>query len=1280
MTGEPTLLHGFFERSAREHPHRVAVEVPPGTGRPERRTRTYAELSARACAIAARLREHVRGETLVPILLPRDTPDLWAAQLGVLMSGAAFVCIDPAFPDGHAREILADAGAPMLLTDAKGATRGLGDAIDVATIPPTPPPHARPPEPPPFPRPLSLAYVIYTSGTTGAPKGVMIEHRSIANLVGDDLERFALGPGDRVAQGSSAAYDSSIEETWLAFAAGATLVVLDDETARLGPDLPSWLRRERITVFCPPPTQLRAMGPAAELPGVRLLYVGGEALPADLADRWARGRRLENGYGPTECTVTATRATVRAGEPVAIGRPVRGISAWILDEALREVPDGGTGELCLGGIGLARGYRNRPELTAERFPVHQELGRIYRTGDLARRGPDGELYCLGRIDAQVKVRGYRIELEAVEAKLLSCPGVREAAAAVQGSALVAFVVGTPPRLEALRETLPAYMVPSRIGVLDRLPTTTGGKLDRARLPNLDGGGGGTAPRNEIERRIAAAFELVLGRAVSVLDDFFEDLGGDSLAAAEVVTALRGDERTAGIAVRDLYEARTVEALANLSREATQGGSRLRQGSGGQAGGRRSAPPGAAAAVQCVVLLAGLLAGSAIAYALVFLLLPRVVEATGVPGLLLLLPLLGPLGALAYAPFALLLAVVAKKLLIGTYRPLRAPAFGSFFVRNWIVQRAAALVPWGLLEETVFLNAALRALGARIGRRVHIDRGVNLQAGGWDLLSIGDDATVCRDASLRLVDLDGGEIVVAPVEIGAGATVDIRAGVGGGAGLGSEAYLTPLSWLPPGTRVPDGERFDGNPAAPAGAAPGAPSLPDARISPLLHGALLLLARTGAGIATLLPPLVLLAWLARDTEDLFAWLGSEKFFLGVAAAAPLALLTQALALRLLGRVRPGSIGRWSAPHVRVAIKCAAVESAGRWLAGSLLWPVWLRIAGMRIGRKCEISTVMGPVPELLSIGDESFFADGIYLAGPGVHRGVVTLSETRLGKSTFLGNHVVVPAGQVLPDRLFVGVCTTTDPALARPGSAWFGHPPFELPRREPVVDRRLTHDPSPVRFATRLFFELARFLIPVPMALLFAGWCRGVEAGGALATPLATLATGGAACLFVLALKWALLGRVRKGEHAFWSCWCARWDFLYMAWEFLARPALAALEGTLLLPWYLRAMGSRIGRRVVLGSGFAQVVDPDMLDLGNDATVHALFQAHTFEDRMLKIGPVRVRAGATVGSGAVLLYGADVGEGARVAPQSVVMKGERLLPGRAYSGSPAHPMRPPSDAR
>ena len=191
----------------------------------------------------------------------------------------------------------------------------------------------------------------------------MIEHRSIVNLVSSDLAELRLTPEDRVSQNSSAVYDSSVEEIWMAFAAGATLVVVDDAAARLGPDLVPWLRHERITAFSPTPTLLRSTGcqrPDVELPEMALIYTGGEAIPQDLADRWSKGRRMVNGYGPTECSVVATRAEIRAGEPVAIGRPVEGLEAWVLDDALEEVAGGEWGELCVSGAGLARGYLHRP--------------------------------------------------------------------------------------------------------------------------------------------------------------------------------------------------------------------------------------------------------------------------------------------------------------------------------------------------------------------------------------------------------------------------------------------------------------------------------------------------------------------------------------------------------------------------------------------------------------------------------------------------------------------------------------------------------------------------------------------------------------------------------------------------------------------------------------------------------------------------------------------------------------------------------------------------------
>jgi non-ribosomal peptide synthetase-like protein len=255
----------------------------------------------------------------------------------------------------------------------------------------------------------------------------------------------------------------------------------------------------------------------------------------------------------------------------------------------------------------------------------------------------------------------------------------------------------------------------------------------------------------------------------------------------------------------------------------------------------------------------------------------------------------------------------------------------------------------------------------------------------------------------------------------------------------------------------------------------------------------------------------------------------------------------------------------------------------------------------------------------------------------------------------------------------------------PGSAWFGHPSFLLSRPRSGADVGLTHAPSTVRRANRWFWELGKVAFPamtaaVSVAMALA-WLRAsaVWSPPAMAwivTPAIGLSGPFVLAVVVLALKWGLLGRVRPGEHGLWSCWCSRWDYFYVGWDRLARPFLSRFEGTLLLTWYLRAMGMRIGRRVLLGPGFAQVVDPDMIAIDDDATVHALFQAHTFEDRMLKIDRVHIGRGATVACGAVVFYGAHIGDGARVAPQSVIMKRERLAEGGRYEGVPSIPLSGP----
>src|SRR5262245_30094607 len=513
------LLHTIFEHQAGRTPHAIALEVPQGRAGEPRERLTYAELDARADELAVRLSAWVTGECVVAVLLPRAGVELWTAQLAILKSGAAYTCIEPSTTAERLRFLLEDSRAVAVIADEPQRRLLLEAGFDAARIVAPRSPGApalngtahangtngsakaaRAPRPAPaWLGPETLAYVIYTSGTTGRPKGVMIEHRSVANLVQADAARFGITPADRCAQTSSAAYDSSVEEVWLAWGTGAAVVVVDDERVRSGPDFLPWLREQRITVWCPAPTMLRMTcsdDPQRDLPDARLVYVGGEELTPDVSELWSPGRWLENGYGPTETTVTVVRTRMIPGEPVTIGQPLQGNRAYVLDAELRELPVGETGELCIGGVGLARGYLGRPDLTRERFIEHPKLGRIYRTGDLVRKLPSGNYTYQGRADTQVKIRGHRLELTAVESELCRCDGIIEAACRVQangaGPELVAFVVtadGREPDRDALRAALrrqfPEPMVPAHIARLDALPRAAlSGKLDRRALPEL----------------------------------------------------------------------------------------------------------------------------------------------------------------------------------------------------------------------------------------------------------------------------------------------------------------------------------------------------------------------------------------------------------------------------------------------------------------------------------------------------------------------------------------------------------------------------------------------------------------------------------------------------------------------------------------------------------------------------------------------------------------------------------------------------------------------------
>ncbi|MFI2203104.1 amino acid adenylation domain-containing protein [Streptomyces sp. NPDC020192] len=536
----------LFEEQVRATADTVAV-VADGTAL------TYGELNARANRLAhALISRGVGAEDVVALALPRSV-ELVTAILGVLKAGAAYLPVDPAYPPARIAYMLDDA-RPALVIDAPHTlttlTQDQPDTDPAVTIDPRHP-----------------AYVIYTSGSTGQPKGVVVAHTGIANLVTAQTERFAIEPGSRVLQFASPSFDASVSELCTALLTGATLVLSPDPlTALTDTDA-------HITHATVPPSALAVVTETDA--GVSTLVVAGEACPPGLVERWAPGRRMINAYGPTETTVCATMSgpLTPADTAPPIGPPIPGSRAYVLDTALRPVPPGIAGELYVAGIHLARGYLRRPGLTAQRFvadPYGPPGTRMYRTGDLARRRPDGQLEYLGRTDHQVKVRGHRIEPGEVEATLTTHPTVAHAAVTTHDDLLVAHVVpeadGTLDSgtlREHLRSRLPAHMVPSAFVELEALPVTRNGKLDRAALPAPDfttAAGSGRPPHTPQEQVLCALFAEVLGlSAVGVDDDFFA-VGGHSLLATRLTSRIRAALGTP-VDLRTLFEAPTVAGLA-----------------------------------------------------------------------------------------------------------------------------------------------------------------------------------------------------------------------------------------------------------------------------------------------------------------------------------------------------------------------------------------------------------------------------------------------------------------------------------------------------------------------------------------------------------------------------------------------------------------------------------------------------------------------------------------------------------------------------------------------
>lgn len=1235
---------------------------------------TYAELIADVEDSVAWLaaRGIGRGDR-IGIRMPSGSYALYVAILSTLAAGAAYVPVDADDPEERARLVFGEAQVVAVITE-RGLVRGPGTSRGWRAA-----------------APLSRddAWIIFTSGSTGTPKGVAVTHRNAAAFVDAEALRFLqdnpLGPGDRVLAGLSVAFDASCEEMWLAWRHGACLVPAPRSLVRSGMDLGPWLVSRDITVVSTVPT-LAALWPAEALEAVRLLIFGGEACPPELAERLAvEGREVWNTYGPTEATVVACLAKLTGNSPVSIGLPLPGWDLAVVDREGQPVAIGGTGELVIGGVGLAR-YLD-PDKDAEKYAAMPALAwsRAYRSGDLVRLEPEG-LYFVGRADDQVKVGGRRIELGEVDSALVNLPGVSGGAAAVRRTAsgtplLVGYIASADPAFDlakarvALAESLPAALVP-RLVLVDELPTRTSGKVDRNALPWPPPGEPDDADSPDLGGTmgwLATLWRNVLAAPIDGPEADFFALGGGSLSAAQLVAALR--QRYPQVTVADLYDHPRLGSLAGYLDDLTPPPAvetRVVRPTPFTAQAMQvalSLPLATLTGLQWVVWLA-LLNNVAAALDLV----PWAVTWGWwwiVGGFVAFISPLGRMG----------IAVLFARTLLAGLQPGTYRRGGPEHLRVWVAERLAEASGAENLAGAPWMVYYARALGNTVGKGVDLHSAPPVTG----MLKLGHRCSIEPEVDLSGHWIDGDLFHVGPITVGNDATIGARTTLLPGSVVGKDADVAPGSAVV--GKVKNGQFWKGSPAVKSGKA--RHPWPDYRppraplwvavygMTSMVLGAVPL-AALGAGLAVL-------AWAIRDTPTprdailpALAWIPAATLAALLAYAVMTVVGVRVLSLWLREGYHPvrSRIGwqLWATERLMDAARNYLFP-----LYASLLTPWWLRILGAKVGRGTEISTAL-ITPKFTVVEDGAFLADDTMVASYELGGGWIHVAKATVGKRAFLGNSGITQPGRKVPDDGLVAVLSAT-PHKAKAGSSWLGSPPVRLRRQPTAADVLRTFHPSARLKAMRGAVETCR-LIPVivtfaiGVAVLAAVQALALSFGylwAALASGVVLLVAGAVAGTIAVVAKWAVVGRIRAVEHPLWSSFVWRNEVSDTFVETVAAPWFArAASGTPVMNVWLRALGASIGHGVWCETYW--LPEADLVTLARGATVNrgCVVQTHLFHDRIMRMDTVVLEAGSTLGTHCVALPAARLGAGATVGPGSLVMRGDEVPPSTRWQGNPIAP--------
>lgn len=1270
---------------------------------------SYKSLNEKSNQIANMLREKgVKADDRVAVFMPKCIM-CYAAILGTMKAGACYIPLDPGYPEDRVRYIVEDSGAKyILIIEEMEAVPSLGNSIAVSEDLIKEYPKVN------LLREItgvtrnSLAYIIYTSGSTGRPKGVMIEHKAACNLVRASQEIYKATPKDRIYQGFTLAFDASVEELWLAFFNGGALIPQTDAMKKAGPDLFKILSKYEVSIISCVPTLLSMIDD--DIPTLRLLILGGEACPESVVVRFKKnGRRILNTYGPTEATVIATWSEMKLGEKVTIGKPLPNYSVYVVKENGELAQIGEPGELLIGGIGLARGYVGRDDLTQEKFiknKFHSEefegCDKLYRSGDLVALDRAGNIEFHGRIDDQVKIRGYRVELSEIENVANSFEDVKSSVVKVNkfsdsSEALCLYVVAkdkekgidTEKLFALLKERLAAYMIPPHFMVLDEIPMLPSGKADRKQLP-LPNGDNMLSKRDVVEavdkeqKVIAGIIKQVFKiENVSIKDHFFNDLGGHSLYAAQVVSLLRKENGFQGITISELYEYPNIESLAAKFKVTGKQKPTTTVRERKEANKYREAS-------SLSHRVCGFFQGLSIFMITLMVCIPvgYVVYNTfngnyGVKEVLLSLFAIG----LLYNPLAISLSIISKRLLIGKFKEGRYPLWGTYYFRWWLARLFQRMCPEHLMSGTPLMPIYLRLMGAKVGDNCYIG---THEFGAFDLISIGNDSSIAQDCQILGYSVFDGYINFGRINIGNDCYIGTHSSMSINSTMMDGSMIKEQSMVAPNQTINAGEFWAGSPAKKDSLDNDVYKLLTtnnkvSKTKKIFFGFIHMMVIEFFGLLSVLfftQGFVFGAFLRRIP----AWVLLVSPITATAIVLLSVLEIIFLKRLFMNKIKPGIYSIYSIYYVRkwIADNITYLSLQLLHTLYATLYTIpFLKALGAKIGKDVEISTVTHISPELFEVGDGSFFADASMAGTPKVYNNSVIYEKIKVGSRTFIGNSALVPINSNIGDDCLIGVMSVPpNKEKTENGTSWLGTPAMYLHKRDVNNDfsKEETYKPSKLLYFKRLIIEFIRVILPTniyvlasyALANIFHDICVNFFFWPSVLLMALSMAVFEVALVvFVVLLKFSLLGTYRACVNPLWSSFVWKTEFVTGIYDsMLGDHILTPLTGTPMLPFVMRLFGCRIGKKVFLDTIF--ISEFDLVKIGREAAVNynSTMQTHLFEDRVLKMDYLIIGNRASVGNGSVVLYDTFMEEGAILGGSSLLMKGETLEAYTHWHGNPS----------